>query len=276
MIDKDKTVARAIAKYHTIFPIKGKQSLYECFSSLRGDTFLTFRTKDKKIHCIKASETHTVYASLPARHEVFDSIIKALNTPIIIRSLITKKPVKTCLINLFPVPTISWSTNKSTTSNDNSAPVTDYAAVDYPTPDMPSELPPSITDTAAYPRFTQYEVASKLHGTPDQYAEEQCPVIGTTTSYHYEILATGLLPVTSLNSWMPGLSETSVIPDTRQYSLSDMQHPALPGQQYQESSYSAHAPLYNTTTEGYLRSELFPPQDLRPLGNMPFLHLGSR
>lgn len=274
MIDKEKTIARAIAKYHTIFPVRGKHLYEECFACLRGEYYFTFMTKDKKSHCIKASETRPVYTAPHIRHEVFDSLLKALNTPIIIRSLITKKPVKTCLINLFPVPTISWSANTPSTNVEHEQPSPD-GEKQYCTP-HPAPVPtPRITETSSYALYPPYPAAAQPDTGISHYAQEQYPLQNANISYHYEILATGLLPVTPFDSWMPGLDETATI-DTRLYHLAPVQQPEI----YRTpdtggNTVSTTAPQqYHTTTEE-LRRGLFDPANIRPVGSMPFLGLRS-
>ena len=109
MIDKEKTIDRAIAKYHTIFPARGKHSLNECFFRLRGDYFFVFMTKDKRVHTMQPCMRRTVFAPAAGNNrEKGSSIFEVLNKPIIVRSLLVKKPVETLLINLFPSPGISW------------------------------------------------------------------------------------------------------------------------------------------------------------------------
>ena len=108
MIDKEKTIKKAIARYNSLFPVRGKHSIEECFFSLRGETYLVFRTKKDKIHRVKAEYMKPV-APAARNHETLAAIIRALNRPIIVRSLITGKPVRACLVTLFPVPGISWT-----------------------------------------------------------------------------------------------------------------------------------------------------------------------
>lgn len=63
MIDKDKTISKALHKYHLVRPIPGKHNLDDCFVCLRGQYFLLFRTEDdKKSHRIRA------VARLPKKH----------------------------------------------------------------------------------------------------------------------------------------------------------------------------------------------------------------
>jgi hypothetical protein len=64
MIDKDKTIAKALHKYRQVRPVPGKHNLDECFVCLRGQYFLLFRTDNDKAHRIRA------VARLPKRHYV--------------------------------------------------------------------------------------------------------------------------------------------------------------------------------------------------------------
>lgn len=112
MFDRKKTIQQALSKYKTIFPINGKHTLEECFFCLRGEYRFVFKTKDKKMHTMKARLVHKAHEMPRIDAESFSALFKLINKPIIVRSLIIKKPVKACLINLFPVPGISWSRNE--------------------------------------------------------------------------------------------------------------------------------------------------------------------
>jgi hypothetical protein len=86
MLNKDKTIAKALSKYHSILPIRGKQSLDDCFICVRGDYFFLFKTEDKTKHIMKAELSQPVFASPIMSPEFFSSIFKTLNTPISVQS----------------------------------------------------------------------------------------------------------------------------------------------------------------------------------------------
>jgi hypothetical protein len=86
MIDKDKTIAKALHKYQEVRPVPGKHNLDECFVCLRGQYFLLFRSSDdKKAHRMRA------VVRMPKRHYVamwLKSIVSycyLLNKPILLR-----------------------------------------------------------------------------------------------------------------------------------------------------------------------------------------------
>ncbi len=86
MIDKDKTIAKALHKYKLVRPVPGKHSLDDCFVCLRGQYYLLFRSSDdKKAHRIRA------VTRLPRRHysgmwlRNFVSYCTLLNRPILLR-----------------------------------------------------------------------------------------------------------------------------------------------------------------------------------------------
>ncbi len=56
MIDKERTINKAKAKFKAIHPAVGKSTLEECFLSLHGEIFFLFRTKDNKSHTLRALE----------------------------------------------------------------------------------------------------------------------------------------------------------------------------------------------------------------------------
>jgi hypothetical protein len=212
MIDKEKTIDRAIAKYHAIFPASGKHSLNECFFRLRGEYFFVFMTKNKKVHTMPACIRRTVSAPASGTSREKESLIfKVLNKPIIIRSLIVKKPVGTWLINLFPSPGISWSTNKRTASGPvrtkRSDPRTGAFGISHPVAD----LKPRNRETSAYSYLSESpmpngSIGGKGWGAPHHYQPQQ-----NTATYGYEILATGCLPVSS-NHWLPVPDEQAEYP----------------------------------------------------------------
>ena len=86
-----KTIKNAISKYRTIYPIAGKRSLDDCFFFLRGEAFFQFKTKDKKVHSIKASITRPVMEATYFNREMLSYIVKIINQPILIRSLFFRK-----------------------------------------------------------------------------------------------------------------------------------------------------------------------------------------
>jgi hypothetical protein len=96
MIDKDKTIAKALHKYRLIRPVPGKHNLDECFVCLRGQYYLLFRTSDdKKAHRMRA------VSRLPKRHYVkmwFKNIAAdcyLLNKPIMLRVyFLSKKQIR--------------------------------------------------------------------------------------------------------------------------------------------------------------------------------------
>ncbi len=86
MIDKDKTIAKALHKYRQVRPVPGKHNLDDCFVCLRGQYYLLFRSSDdKKAHRIRA------VARLPKKHYVrmwlknLISYCYLLNKPILLR-----------------------------------------------------------------------------------------------------------------------------------------------------------------------------------------------
>jgi hypothetical protein len=86
MIDKDKTISKALNKYRQVRPIPGKHNLDDCFVCLRGQYFLLFRTEDdKKAHRLRA------VTKLPKQHYVRNwlknlaSYCFLLNKPILLR-----------------------------------------------------------------------------------------------------------------------------------------------------------------------------------------------
>lgn len=92
MVNKQKTIQRAVAKYHTVLPIRGKNSLDECFFCLRGIFFFQFRTPDKNVHTLKAYINRE--GNAVKNKNVFSAFITKLNEPLSIRSPIIKKQKK--------------------------------------------------------------------------------------------------------------------------------------------------------------------------------------
>jgi predicted N-acyltransferase len=90
MIDKQKTIAKAISKYEYVFPVYGKDSLNECFFCARGEYFFLFRTKDKKKRMMKAEISRSSVSFEGINRELLSSIYRTLNKPILIRSLFIK------------------------------------------------------------------------------------------------------------------------------------------------------------------------------------------
>ncbi len=86
MINKEKTISKALSKYHAILPLQGKQSIEDCFVSVRGEYFFLFKTMDKKKHIIKAEISRSDMTSLYFNRDFLLSVYKALNTPILVRS----------------------------------------------------------------------------------------------------------------------------------------------------------------------------------------------
>lgn len=105
MIDKERTIRKAKAKYKEIRPIRGKKTLEECFLSLRGEIFFLFRTRDKKTHIIKAlwikrplqvPAIHWGYIVTPVKRMVNEPVsnspvLKLMTRPIRVRDLFRKK-----------------------------------------------------------------------------------------------------------------------------------------------------------------------------------------
>lgn len=91
MIDKDRTISKAIAKFHEISPVPGKKSLYECFFSLRGEFLFQFRTSDKRIHTIKALEEKKPLPSFLTEFTIVTHIYKMLTEPLHIKQASVKK-----------------------------------------------------------------------------------------------------------------------------------------------------------------------------------------
>ncbi len=87
MINKDKAIKKAVAKYHSIFPVRGKQSIEECFFCWRGEYYFLFKTKDKKSHVMKAELSRPVTASVDINRDLFLPLYKVLNKPILVRPL---------------------------------------------------------------------------------------------------------------------------------------------------------------------------------------------
>jgi len=212
MINKEKTIKKAISRYNLIYPVRGKKLIEECFFCLRGEYFLIFRTKDKKIHKMRADELRPPLISSDNKHDGLHSLIDALNKPIIVRSIFAKKPVKACLINLFPVPAISWSANsKNALSGKISTQKSILPSIDRSRTGTQRVVKPTAEETAMFSKTSVHQVVP--HGqrnVPPNLTGENYPSMDNTASYNYEILATGCLPVHPFNEWMPALDETSV------------------------------------------------------------------
>ncbi|MBN1578126.1 MAG: hypothetical protein JW913_16310 [Chitinispirillaceae bacterium] len=208
MINKDKTIAKAVSKYHSIFPVRGKHSIDDCFFCMRGEYFFIFRTKDKKVHTMRAEEFRPVSTSVNINRETLDSIFKMLNKPILVRSLIVKKPIGTWLINLFPVPGISWSTNACSSSRNTGTHHSNCPAGGY-APARPSAgWTPALNETAEY-SYTPPRLMSNQQGrAANRFPDQHYPLPGDTTTQQYEILATGYLPVQPADDWMTPPDET--------------------------------------------------------------------
>ena len=82
MINREKTIQKMIKRYREIFPIPGKKTLNECFFSLHGQEVIQFRTKDKKVHIVKACIEIQREPGARMKASVFDSIRKFFNQPI--------------------------------------------------------------------------------------------------------------------------------------------------------------------------------------------------
>ena len=203
MIDKEKTIKKAIAKYNYLFPVRGKHSIEECFFSMRGETYLIFRTKNDKIRRVRAEYAKPpVVTDKTGSHEGIESIIKALNRPIIVRSLFTGKPVNACLVNLFPVPGISWA-SKTVTVSDASEPVSlTHSSMTQPPlsrQNRLTEVPAVVEPSARIPmvRTGQRSGSRQTVALPPGYS-----------TCHYEVLATGYLPISQFTDMLPTPEET--------------------------------------------------------------------
>jgi hypothetical protein len=100
MIDKEKTIGKAILKYKTIYPISGKKSLNDSFFYLHGDILFLFCTKDKKIHKIKAVKVSPVIPIRNNRYRFLNNIYKFLTKPIKLSSLQSKQVFNSEYCNL--------------------------------------------------------------------------------------------------------------------------------------------------------------------------------
>ncbi len=205
MIDKEKTIEKAISKYHSIYPARGKRSLYDCFFRLRGEHYFVFRTQDKKVHTVKAciQRNNPVNISGDSNGEKRISIIETLNKPIILRSLIVKKPIGTWLINLFPSPHISWSIAK--TQNVS----TDIQNIQMGQNSSTYQSPcsrPSVVFNQNEMTVNSYRSAYK-----SQNIEENCNTSTANpyvrqhnySSQYLRIIARGYLPLTYIEEWLP-------------------------------------------------------------------------
>jgi hypothetical protein len=92
MIDREKTIAKALSKFHSISPVYGKKTLQECFMSVRGEWFFLFRTGDKRKHMIKAEISRPTVTFETMNRDLLSSIYKTMNRPILVRSLFIRNP----------------------------------------------------------------------------------------------------------------------------------------------------------------------------------------
>ena len=90
MIDREKTIQKAMSKYRSIYPVRGKHTLSECFFCWRGEHYFLFKTQDKKGHMMKAEFSRPAVSLENINLEAFSPIYKALNKPIFVRSLFNK------------------------------------------------------------------------------------------------------------------------------------------------------------------------------------------
>jgi hypothetical protein len=90
MIDREKTIAKALLKYHSIFPVYGKKTLQECFICVRGEWLFLFRTGDKKKLMVKAELFRPSVSFETINRELLSSVYSKLNQPILVRSLFVK------------------------------------------------------------------------------------------------------------------------------------------------------------------------------------------
>lgn len=199
MIDKEKTIKKAIAKYNYLYPVRGKRSIEDSFFSMRGETYLIFHTKDKKVHRVRAEE-----ARVPAQHaggrEALDSIIKALNRPIIVRSLVARKPVKACLVNLFPAPGITWVSNTVAASNPledtclTRSSITRQSVQLSGTPTRNSSV---VTSSSGIQHFSRTETIQQHTTGSSGIASQDFSIC------HYEVIAPGCLPISQFTDMLP-------------------------------------------------------------------------
>lgn len=240
MIDREKTVEKAIQRHHELFPVRGKKSLYDCFFNLRGEIFFIFRTKDKKIHKVRAEQSRDTSSSKIILPEI-GTVLEALNRPIIIRSVLSRKPVKACLINLLPFPGISWTGNEQKSNG---------------------KVRRSVPHSVQHPRFIPDPLeadARMKKGMIKPFSVQQTSVPGGPTAYHYEIIATGYLPLRPFAEWMVTPDGTAGYAEHVERQVTDQQAydqaPASSGQRYQ--------PPVDTSTGQYeviAKGHLPPPQ----------------
>ena len=202
MIDKLKTIKKAVGKYKDIYPVKGKTAISDCFFCLRGEYFFIFRTKDRKIHKMRVEKERQVVSSLAINRDTFNSIFRTLNTPIMVRSLITRKPVKTCLVNLFPVPGIAWSAGQHPTKE----PLGDGKNIhENSKKTQPGQIWTAQAGATMHRNMPDNRIVTpQLNriSMPEHRIEEN------TQSYRYEILSGGSLPVHPSNL-MPALENST-------------------------------------------------------------------
>ena len=200
MIDKDKTIKKAVDRYEFIFPVNGKHSIDECFFSLRGEIYFIFRTKDKKTHTVKAEKIRTAPVSRGSGTETFKSLLKVINKPIIVRSVIARKPVRACLVNLFPVPGISWSSNP-VASPEHAGRVDRVTATDrYPSVSHAAGISARPEVHPHTPEIQPHSAWSESDNAP---SDTSCFTPWDMNTSCYEIIAPGCLPVSRYSEIIP-------------------------------------------------------------------------
>jgi hypothetical protein len=208
MINKTKTIKKAVAKYNIIYPVRGKHSLEECFFCLRGEYYFSFRTENKKVHKMQAEMIKAPLVSPEVKRETMSSLAKVLNKPIIIRSILTKKPVKACVINLFPNPHISWSNNHKPAPAGFKGPDSEEWITRPLSTASPSDVTPTLEEVAKYGNTLPESVVNNPKADDTGYiVPHPYPTAGEKPAYHYEILASGNLPVSPRGDLLPSLQE---------------------------------------------------------------------
>lgn len=206
MINKEKTIKKAVSKYNIIYPVRGKHSLEECFFCLRGEYYFSFRTEDKKVHKMNADMVKQPLVSPEEKREAIDSLVKVLNKPIFFRSFLSKKPVNARLINLFPNPRVSWSSNSGTVpGNVRIEQTSKTVSGKVKNPETPSDVVPTMEEVARYTnQATDADVKEQIENS-----KMVADISKGATTYHYEILASGNLPVSPYGNLMPSLDEVA-------------------------------------------------------------------
>jgi len=90
MLNKDKTIDKALTNHDLIFPIAGKQSLEECFFNHHGKMLFKYQTNDDEVHTIKAVVTHEPPRPSTDNRNLFTVIVHNMNKPIEIKNLFIK------------------------------------------------------------------------------------------------------------------------------------------------------------------------------------------